>query len=828
MGGYPENPGPLPAVDFCNKTGKKNPINGKGPLGNQYTGKMSYDEADREERVTSVQKMLMDLGYDIGLTEGDGKFGNATEGGVKEFQKEHTDWEGNALNADGLVGPKTSDALNREMVGRWYDAYPTPTDLTEDKCCYTVIEKKVSEGLEITPGEAETVHLFIVQPSPGGFIPWIDFQTVDDFGHRLGERTIILEYPDGTSKELVTNNKGYHREKKVPRGKIPVSLPDGTPAKMRSGDMERDAVINTENLRYAIVDIIVEHRATEEVMKQRETNRKLYQRNPDTKEEVSSRKKAFDSKKGEFTGEDTKIKTRKSKCRTIDNLALAAGWSGDNEGVNLSRFLPVLSQWLADYFPVAIERGYIVHILAGADLNTYDSKGKDLGKCKVNKEVQGLMGAYTAFAEETGPVFVDMVNRKYPTPVKGHETSVLGLDEIVDDPTVIQAINQNHPSKVEILYLLPTKSHLYWLSLYGGTGSLEDYGRDGAVNKTIHERNLAVVKTVYLTHHWYLKDYIELVKKTKDENGLRALGPPCQPYIFPAPAGATDEQVTELFRANVTSSLPAWQAIADRLARFADEVPDGTFFGSIKIEVDKIGGGDKPYINGGSVKYNLYFDDDLKPVLLEPEMEVKIGTGGEKTFTSKTGKKVNLGLAIERKMNPKTGQFDESYKVKAGAGEVEITPKGDMKLEFGPGKAGGVYSETSPQSGQFGGGFYFNIGENKKIYVGIHFQGVKEESLLAYFCRAPGFFERRGLDDLLSPKLQWVDLFPDEVKAFEALGFTQKIWDSRYISSKQLPGSVKNSFDELTPQQKCAAVVLGLRRSTWGDAWKKLGQSTAA
>jgi hypothetical protein len=272
----------------------------------------------------------------------------------------------------------------------------------------------------------------------------------------------------------------------------------------------------------------------------------------------------------------------------------------------------------------------------------------------------------------------------------------------------------------------------------------------------------------------------------------------------------------------VGSSLHAWQAIADRLAKFADEVPEGTFFGVIKIEADKIAGSGKPYINGGSVKFSFYFDDDGTPVVLKPEKELKIGAEKEISFTTKGGKKVELGFSVEKKLNPDTMQEGTSYKVKAGVGEVEISSEGDMKLEYGAGKVAGSYAEASPKSGQFGAGMYFKIGEDKKVYVGIHFQSVKEETLLAYFCHSRGFFERRSLDELFSPKIQWADLFPDEEKSLKALGFSQKVWDRKHESSEGLPDCISKPFDDLTAEQKCAAVNLGLRRSNWEDTWKKI------
>lgn len=126
----------LPAPDFCNQEGggRANPIYGRGALGNQYAGRMYYSGDDREEHITLVQTMLMDLGYDVGSAGADGKFGNDTEKAVRKFQEEHADWGGEKLNVDGLVGPETADALNRAMVGAngWYDRHQTEKELTVD------------------------------------------------------------------------------------------------------------------------------------------------------------------------------------------------------------------------------------------------------------------------------------------------------------------------------------------------------------------------------------------------------------------------------------------------------------------------------------------------------------------------------------------------------------------------------------------------------------------------------------------------------------------------------------------------------------------------
>lgn len=160
MSAYPDNPGPLPAEKLCNKF-DPNPIEGLGPLGNEKTGKMHYTGGDRLELVTKLQKMLLALGYDLGSTGdnkdgADGIFGKKTEDAVTDFQRGHKDWNGEPLKAEGLVGPETSDALNRKMVGMWYDQYRTPIDLTEGIPYYTVTPELLQSGLDVElNGDAE-------------------------------------------------------------------------------------------------------------------------------------------------------------------------------------------------------------------------------------------------------------------------------------------------------------------------------------------------------------------------------------------------------------------------------------------------------------------------------------------------------------------------------------------------------------------------------------------------------------------------------------------------------------------------------------------------
>ncbi|MCD1294328.1 hypothetical protein CUJ83_04860 [Methanocella sp. CWC-04] len=136
------NPGPIPDDKLLEL--KNQSDGGKGPV-----KKMD----NRKELVEHVQHMLIALGYDLGdygpdKNGVDGDFGDATEKAVKDFQEKHKDWEGNALVVDGLVGPRTGNALNRALVGVWYEKYETPRDLTGDVKLVTLTRKMAeSEGV---------------------------------------------------------------------------------------------------------------------------------------------------------------------------------------------------------------------------------------------------------------------------------------------------------------------------------------------------------------------------------------------------------------------------------------------------------------------------------------------------------------------------------------------------------------------------------------------------------------------------------------------------------------------------------------------------------
>lgn len=152
---YQANTGPLPAEKLQNQP------EGKGALGNELSGNNYYSGSDRKQLVVTVQQMLIDLGYDVGEAGADGIFGKNTEKAVRQFQTDNKHWDGEALKVDGLVGPETADALNRKMVGYWYDHYQTPVTLTDGMPCHTVTANFLEGGMSLEPGVAEKALIFI-------------------------------------------------------------------------------------------------------------------------------------------------------------------------------------------------------------------------------------------------------------------------------------------------------------------------------------------------------------------------------------------------------------------------------------------------------------------------------------------------------------------------------------------------------------------------------------------------------------------------------------------------------------------------------------------
>lgn len=224
MGDFPDNPGPLPASKLCNApgAGKPNPIHGDGPLA-------AGDP--RKELVKHLQTMLRDLKFPLGDTgenhDGvDGNFGTLTGNAVIKFQEDHKDWEGNPLAVDRLVGPETSDALNREMVGKWYDLYQTPKELTIDHVLITATADAMKNKIPVDPADVKEAKIVLVgqlavAPS-GGLVDEVK-KVCDRLASKSGWRELLLEFGlDISAKDLKAELEKELDPAKVKEGrKIP-------------------------------------------------------------------------------------------------------------------------------------------------------------------------------------------------------------------------------------------------------------------------------------------------------------------------------------------------------------------------------------------------------------------------------------------------------------------------------------------------------------------------------------------------------------------------------------------------------------------------------
>ena len=104
--------------------------------GDQTVSKKTIRRGDKGDLVKECQMMLKSLGYDLGKYGIDGDFGQATEKAVKAFQKAHK------LSQDGVVGPKTWDALQKAV-----DAQAAPPPVVYYDVTVTHVTKAVADEI---------------------------------------------------------------------------------------------------------------------------------------------------------------------------------------------------------------------------------------------------------------------------------------------------------------------------------------------------------------------------------------------------------------------------------------------------------------------------------------------------------------------------------------------------------------------------------------------------------------------------------------------------------------------------------------------------------
>lgn len=185
---------------------------GSGPLIKSDTRRSSSEQQDL---VTQLQYMFKALEYPLGSAgpekDGvDGVWGDLTGEVVKEFQGKYRDWNKNTLLEDNMVGPRTSDALNRIIVGIWFDRYDTPKELTEHNRIVTITDEHIQDaGVEFDASYLK--KNVIVQVNCG--TPPIQIKSVrfvyDMEWSPINKVEYTLVAPDGGSIEGSTDGDGY-------------------------------------------------------------------------------------------------------------------------------------------------------------------------------------------------------------------------------------------------------------------------------------------------------------------------------------------------------------------------------------------------------------------------------------------------------------------------------------------------------------------------------------------------------------------------------------------------------------------------------------------
>ena len=108
--------------------------------------KKSIKKGNSGDVVKDIQQSLLDLGYDIGGTEPDSKFGPKTSEAVKKFQKD------NGLTDDGIVGPKTAQKIKDVLFDKSKDVKNIESEKGTD---YAADTSGTPKDQEIKLGESE-------------------------------------------------------------------------------------------------------------------------------------------------------------------------------------------------------------------------------------------------------------------------------------------------------------------------------------------------------------------------------------------------------------------------------------------------------------------------------------------------------------------------------------------------------------------------------------------------------------------------------------------------------------------------------------------------
>jgi hypothetical protein len=702
----------------------------------------------------------------------------------------------------------------------------------------------------------------------------ISLQTNDILGQKMGNVNLVLKSMDGWPDiNITTNADGFGKQDKALLGSYKIFVDGDKPVYFLS-DTKRPA-INTvaTSSRYGKLEEATLHTDFSQSSVTRVIVLTGKEKDVIARTNVLGRSVPIPA--AEITVKDEQEHTtQKVQIYATDNLALTAGWKNDNfdsfDGKELIR--NIIPSWIADYYPEVAAKGYhlgVIHAFR-SEIVFYTKQGEIEERFDFTKEFKltAGIGIYAAFEINKDSYFLDMASQSFSISTgKQGEFSISDIIWPSQKSKYITMAN-NHKNEVELAFYLPTSDHLAAIAILGGTGRLEDYGTNGTVRKSIHKRNLAVLKNIKLVYNYYIDNvYIPQVRKTLSEDELRALGPPRTYYQMPIPVGANDEELTELFDEMQVSELKPWKVIANMLDEFAKRHSAGEFFLRTKVKLpakaESIGDGsfERKGVRVAKAGVKLEYS-------IEYNFDVEMGENGLRTITkSKTTEKITLtsegtikklspnGFPVEVGYSENVDDINDSYfslriamlQIQAPIGSNSTKFKVELK-DVVPGvsaessfdiKGAEMYVGVNfslrdlMRKAEGSDGFKKWIKQNygtdlenaRKIHpglnsiltslesvefgVGIGFSGLTEETALAVITSGHGFFDRKSIDDLCDTL--WNKLALWEQADLFKLGWNMDLWDNKYYADykDKLPKSLQKGRFELGADEKIAIVDLG-------------------
>lgn len=776
-------------------------------------------------------------------------------------------WEELAYFNFGVTAPEAINRQLHDLVGCTYadDNGNYHFRSSDDPGLMFLLVELRADGLAI-----EQTHIFRGEPVERPVK--LELQTVDALGFSVSRVSLTLVTVDGREIGITSDENGYWTDTLILNGPVDVYHADGTRAlffadaytgaDQSSNDPQGveafpEARLDPLLVRRAISTILVPGVAEQASVERRDTLRRRYGRTRADREAAAAVSAASQETDSEAGGGDPDADLSagamvyRTRHLAVDNLFV-------HPLTDRGQFFVTFEQWLRDrhptastgrsfYLMVARNDRIFVGTVSGGRLQQQGTFLIDPGLIYAGDvtlpdgrsvTARNAYGAYAAFeVGQPRPIFFDLETRSEPLTDFDPTDDVEVLADVVVGAAEQQRFRRLQRSlapRVGILYLYPEdETRRTAAALFGGCGLLENYPSDGTVASRVHARNRAAAQALDAAYDAYLSAYIGEVEAARSVAELHAVGAPIQPYRFPAPAGASDAKLSELAQDQGTTAFRAWRAVSEKLAELENRHSSGSMFIRAKFELaDNV---NSP-VGGGSAKTSFTFDIGSDGYLHKTERALEVAVGPNEAPIPRLAATGTVQLKTE--LNPDTGETKDTVALGLQRGGksygFEVSSDGNTKFT-GPYN---TYSEFNSRTAEGGFGLCLSLqdllsqrrqarGEdpeaqsflagipNATFCVGLHFVLLREDQVLSFLVRAPGFFERRLLTSIL--RCNWHSLSSFEQAQLTVIGWDQETWDRR--NETDFPAATGVDYNQLTPTQKVAAVKLGFTQLNWAPTW---------